>query len=140
MEKEAPLFVKKCGGISDLKELKKQKAKLKEKKLKNGIGASRISTYDITFGFLQQNMPLKKIAEERGMTAGTIASHLIKVKKDHPEANLSYYKPKAAIVKKVEAAHKKTKTKDGVSLKSIYDHLKGTVSYDDIKLSLAFIV
>ena len=89
---------------------------------------------------LQQNMPIQQIAEERGMTAGTISGHLIKIKKDHPEANLSYYKPKSSIFKKVESAHKKLKTKEGVSLKAIFDELKGNVSYDDIKLSLAFIM
>jgi hypothetical protein len=140
LEREAPLFVKKCGGITDFKELKKHKAKLKEKKKQGENSGSKNSTYEITYGFLQQNMSIKAIAEERGMTAGTISSHLIKVKKDHPEANLSFYKPKSTTFKKVEKAHKKIKTKDGVSLKGLYDELKGAVTYDDIKLSLAFIM
>lgn len=140
LEREAPLFIKKCGGITDFKELKKHKAKLKEKKKLGGNSGEKTSTYDITFTFLQKNVPIKQIADERGMSAGTISGHVIKVRKDHPEANLSFYKPKSTIFKKVETAHKKLKTKEGVSTKSIYDELKGAVTYDDIKLSLAFIM
>ena len=140
LEREAPLFIKKSGGITDLKELKKHKAKLKEKKKTSGSSGNKISTYEITYGYLQKNMPLEKIAEERGMTAGTISGHVIKVKKDHPEANLSFYKPKSSIFKKVETSYKKLKTKEGISTKAIFDDLKGGVSYNDIKLSLAFIM
>ncbi|KAA3650932.1 MAG: helicase [Bacteroidetes bacterium] len=136
--KEAPLFVKKCDGISDLKELKKHKAKLREKKIKGS--SARISTYEISYGYLKQNMPLAEIAEKRGMALSTISGHLIKVKKDHPEANLSFYKPKSSILKKVEAAHKKVRTEDGVSIKAMYEYLKGKVTYEDIHLSLAFII
>ena len=140
LEREAPLFIKKSGGITDLKELKKHKAKLKEKKKTSGSSGNKISTYEITYGYLQKNMPLEKIAEERGMTAGTISGHVIKVKKDHPEANLSFYKPKSSIFKKVETSYKKLKTKEGISTKAIFDDLKGGVSYNEIKLSLAFIM
>ncbi len=140
LEREAPLFIKKSGGITDLKELKKHKAKLKEKKKTSGSSGNKISTYEITYGYLQKNMPLEKIAEERGMTAGTISGHVIKVKKDHPEANLSFYKPKSSIFKKVETSYKKLKTKEGISTKAIFDDLKGGVSYNDIKLSLGFIM
>ena len=69
----------------------------------------------------------------------TVAGHLIKIKKDHPEANLSYYKPKAQIVKQVEGIYNKMDKSDSISIKYIYDSLKGQVTYDNIKLSLAFI-
>ena len=43
---------------------------------------------------LKQSVPLKEIAEARGLSVGTIAGHLIKIRKDHPNEDLNYYKPK----------------------------------------------
>lgn len=134
MEIAAKVFLKKCGGITDENEIKKQKEKIVLKENKD------TSTYDITFSFLKENIPLDKIAEERGMASGTIAGHLIKIKKDRPEHNFSFYKPAKAIVNKVEKAYTKQKNKKEISLKAIYDELNGKVNYQDIKLSLAFIV
>jgi len=133
LNKEASLFIEKCGGTSEEKEIKKNKGKLKGKREKE-------STYAITYSYMKQNMPLEKIAEERGMVVGTVAGHLIKIKKDYPEANLSIYKPKSAIVKLVEKEYKKVPKGENVSMKVIYDQLQGKVSYMDIKLSLAFII
>ncbi len=135
LEKEALPFIKKCGGITDFKQLKKHKARLKEK-----TSTEKSNTYELTYQLLSQNLPLSDIATERGMTVGTICNHFIKIKKDYPEANLSYYKPKSTIVNKVEAAYLKNKSSEGVSLKAIYEELNGKVNYQDIKLSLAFIM
>lgn len=135
LEKESIPFIKKCEGITDLNDLKRHKAKLREKKKRKSD-----STYEITYQYLKQQFSLEEIAEERGMTVGTICSHFIKIKKDHPEANLSHYKPSSSVVNKVEMAYKKNKTSDGVSLKTIHDELGGKVSYQNIKLSLAFII
>lgn len=135
LEKEVIPFVKSCEGLTDLKALKKHRTKLKEK-----ANTKKDSTYEITYQYLKQKFSLEEIAEERGMTVGTICSHFIKIKKDHPEANLSHYKPSSTIVNQVEMAYKKTKTSDGVSLKTIHDTLNGKVSYQNIKLSLAFII
>ncbi len=133
LEKEAKSFIKKCGGTLDPKEIKKQQGKIKQK-------LSKDTTYDLTFSYLQKDMPIEQIAIERGMAAGTIAGHLIRIKKERPEHNFSFYKPKKAIVTKVEKAYLKQNNKEGISLKAIYDNLDGKVSYQDIKLAIAFIV
>jgi len=133
LKKEALDFVRKAGGITDEKEIKKQKGKLQAKQKKQ-------STYDITFDYLKRQLPLAKIAEERGMAEGTIAGHFLKIKAEHPEANLSHYKPKKAIIKQVEAIYKSMPQTDYKSLKVIYEKLGGKVSYNEIKLALAFIV
>lgn len=135
LQKEEIPFIKKCGGLTNDKELKKHKSKLKEK-AKGKID----STYEVTYSYLKQRLPLEKIAEERGMAVGTIAGHLIKIKKDHPDANLSRYKPKKAVITLVENAYKRQAKGEAVSLKKIYEDNKGKVSYLDIKLALAFII
>jgi len=135
LKKEATTFIRECGGLSDPKEIKKRASRLREKGAKE-----KDSTYEITFGYMQQNMSLEKIAEERGMSVDTIAGHLIKIKKDHPGANLSQYKPKKQIVTQVESAYQRLPKGEAVSLKTIYEKLGGKVSYRNIKLSLAFIV
>ena len=74
------------------------------------------------------------------MTEGTIASHFMKIKVEHPEENLSYYKPKKRIVTQVERIYKELPQSDYKSLKLMYEKLGGKVSYNDIKLALAFII
>lgn len=133
LEREANNFIKKCGGLTNKKEILKQKGKIKAK-------GSKETTYDQTYELVKLNRSIKEIAEERGMVEGTIASHIIKLKKDYPEANLSAYKPKSSIFKKVELAYKSIPKKEPLSTKTIYDNLNGSVSYTDIKLALAFII
>ena len=132
LEAEAKAFIKKCGGLTNTKEVKKQKGKIKAKK-------SGESTYDITLGYLKKNISIDKIAKERGMVEGTIAGHFLKIKQENPALNLSFYKPKSTIIKKVEAEYKKIPKGDQVSFKKMYSNLNGKVSYTDIKLAIAFV-
>ena len=88
---------------------------------------------------LKQSASLKQIAEARGLSVGTIAGHLIKIRKDHPDENLNFYKPKAAVLKKVKAAYDEQPKSAPISLNAIYSKLEGKESYDDIKLAVAFI-
>lgn len=132
LESEAKAFIKKCGGLTDEKQLKKHKSKIKAKK-------SGESTYDITLGYLKKNISIDKIAKERGMVEGTIAGHFLKIKQENPEMNLSFYKPKSTIIKKVEAEYKKVPKGEPVSFKKMYANLNGKVSYTDIKLAIAFV-
>ena len=133
LENEAKKFIKKCGGTTDKKEILKQKGKIKTKSKKE-------STYDQTYDLIKLGRSISEIAEERGMVEGTIASHIIKLKKEYPEANLSKYKPKKSIVDAVEIAYKSKPKNEVLSTKSIYDELNGKVSYTDIKLALALII
>ncbi len=135
LQKEAVPFLKKCGGITNNDEIKKHKSKLKEKSK-----GKTDSTYEVTYSYLKQKLPLEKIAEERGMAVGTIAGHLIKIKKDHPDANLSRYKPKKSVITIVEKLYKKQAKGEAVSLKEIYEGANGKISYLEIKLALAFII
>jgi len=126
-------FVKKCGGLTNTEEITKTKNKLKEKQ------QGKISTYATTLIYLKQNNSLQEIAKARGLSVGTIASHLIKIRKDFPNENLNFYKPKNALLKKVKAAYDEQPKDAPISLSAIYSELGGKVSYDNIKLAIAFL-
>ena len=132
LELQASSFIRANGGITNPKEITKTKNRLKEK------AAGKISTYEATLIHLKQSVPLKDIAEIRGLSVGTIAGHLIKIRKDNPDENLSFYKPKAAIIKQVKAAYNQQSKGSTISLNAIYSKLAGKVSYNDIKLAVAF--
>jgi ATP-dependent exoDNAse (exonuclease V) alpha subunit len=133
LELISKIFLRDIGGLIDKKEITKHKNRVKEKE------SSKMSTYEVTLTHLKQSVSLKEIAEARGLSVGTIAGHLIKIRKDHPDENLNFYKPKAAVLKKVKAAYDEQPKSAPISLNAIYGKLVGSVSYDDIKLAVAFI-
>lgn len=132
----APLFIKKCGGLSNPDEIYKNKRKIKEKKAGRAV---KKSTYTITLDYLKKKMPIAEIAKDRGLSQNTISGHLIKIRKDHPDVDLNMYKPSATIIEKVRKVYDLQKSEKAKSLKMVYDGLKGKVSYDDIKLAIAFL-
>ena len=133
LEAVAPLFIKKCGGIVNTREIKNNQNKIKEKKL------DKNSTYEITLSYLKQKKTIEQIAEERGLSPGTISSHLIKICNDYPKEDFSFYKPKKAILQKVKEIYNLQTKGKPISLKAIYDGLNGKINYDAIKLSIAFL-
>lgn len=133
LELIAKVFLRDNGGLIDKKDITKHKNKLKEK------ASAKQSTYEVTLIHLKQSVSLKEIAEARGLSVGTIAGHLIKIVKDNPTENLNFYKPKAAVLKKVKAVYDEQPKSAPISLNAIYGKLGGAVSYDDIKLSVAFL-
>lgn len=141
LDDDAYSFIKACGGLTDPKEIEKNKAKLAEKKrLRKNTKKEKESTYAISLMYFKQGHSLEAIAKARGMTKGTIAGHLIKLKKDNPEVNFSQYKPKKIVMDAVEGVYQKYKVDDGYQLKGIHQALGGRVSYDDIKCALAFLI
>lgn len=137
IEKEAEAFIKESGGIVDKSEVEKRKARLKEGKSLSSKSSKKPSTHAITYEYMRQKMTLSEIAKERGLTVNTIATHLKKIKENHPEENFSLYKPKKSIIEKVKIALENIKGEK--SLKAIYDANQGKISYMDIKLAMAFI-
>ncbi len=133
LELMASVFIRDSGGLINKKEITKNKNKIKEKE------AGKMSTYAVTLIHLKQKASLKDIAETRGLSVGTIAGHLIKIRKDFPDENLNHYKPKKSTLDKVRAVYDEQPKGTAVSLNAIYGGLKGKVSYDDIKLAIAFL-
>lgn len=102
--------------------------------------ADKISTYEKTRLLLTSGRTIGEIARTRGMSVGTIASHLENLALEgairaHEVAHL---RPATEGAKKqydtVIAAIAKIGDE---KLKPIYEHLKGVYSYDDIKLARA---
>ena len=142
LEKKALAFLKHCGGLTDPKDIKRFKNKKKEKKL------PKQSTYTITKDYILKGLTIDEIAEERGLSEGTIMGHFEKIKTIYPEVDISKYKPEQALFRRVQIAHKQILAtndpdqvrEDGsVSLKALFDSLNQEVSYAEIKLAMVFI-
>ena len=93
-------------------------------------------------------MTIDEIAEERGLSEGTVMGHFEKIKTIYPEVDISKYKPEQALFRRVQIAHKQILAtndpdqvrEDGsVSLKALFDSLNQEVSYAEIKLAMVFI-
>ncbi len=137
-------FLLNSGGLIDEEAIKKNVKKKKEKK------GPKKSTYFKTKELIEDGMSLDEVAEERGMSKGTVVTHLIKIKELYPEVELDKFKPNKAVLTKVQKAYtsivKQNKESDDeddgdrpISLKSLFDFLKGKVSYEDIKQALVFV-
>lgn len=131
--KLAPAFIRKCGGTTNIKDIRKNSNKIKEKK------TSQKSTYELTLSYLQQKKSITQIAEERGLTTNTINTHIIKILENFPNEDLSFYKPKKSILKKVKSVYDLQPKNKPVSSKVIFDALNSEVSYENIKLCIAFL-
>ncbi|MFA7687595.1 MAG: AAA family ATPase [Moheibacter sp.] len=134
LEKEFRGFIIHCGGITDKKELAKQKEKLIQKGK-----VEKVSTYQITKKLVGQKLTLDEIVEKRGLGKGTILSHLIHIAETDPEIDLEIYRPDDQIFEKVKGALSQQAQEKKISLGKIYSDLGKKVSYDEIKQSLIFL-
>ena len=138
LEIKARNFVKKSGGISDKDEIKENK-----KSLEKGEKVTKKSTYLVTKQLIDKGNSLEDIVIQRGLTLGTVSTHLIKIRELYPKTDLSRFKPDTKTLNKVKNARNKLLKEVGpgerISLKPIFDLLKGEVSYDQIKMSLVFL-
>jgi hypothetical protein len=128
----APLFMEEIGGLNNPKDILKNKNRRKEKKL------GKESTYSKTLQYLKQKINIQEIAELRGLSTGTIAGHFIKIRKDNPEVDLHFYKPKKALIEKVRKVYELQDKSTKVSLNRVYEGLGKSVTYNDISLAIAF--
>jgi hypothetical protein len=142
------VFVKSCAGIEDEEEFKSNLEKLEKGiKLDNSKKEPKKSTYLITKELLDQGMDLEELSLERGLALSTIIQHLEKIKELYPNTDIHRFRPKGSLIKKVEKAWLEvelsnlegTLNSQGKPLiKAVFDHLKGTVDYNEIKLCTIF--
>jgi ATP-dependent exoDNAse (exonuclease V) alpha subunit/predicted DNA-binding protein YlxM (UPF0122 family) len=141
-EKQAIDFIKKCGGLTDTKEIEREGKKAKEKK------ASKKSTHLISKEYIEKGLSLDEIAEERGLTRGTIIGHLPKIKEKFPETDLARFRPAEDIMTQLIAVKEKLISennqenfqRDGsLTMRAFFAALDGSLSYEDIKLGMAFL-
>ncbi|MDX9705195.1 MAG: helix-turn-helix domain-containing protein, partial [Weeksellaceae bacterium] len=131
LEQEFKKFIVLCGGITDKKELIKQKEKLSQKGK-----AKKASTLEITKEYVLKKLSIKEIAEERGLTENTILGHLMKIAQSDSEIDLEIYRPKEEIIKKTKKILIKNPT---ARLGEIHERLNGEFTYNEIQRALIFI-
>ena len=138
LEVKARNFIKKSGGVIDKDEIHEN-----SKNLEKGKKLSKKSTYLVTKQLIDKGHSLEDIVIERGLTIGTVSTHLIRIADLYPQTDLSRFKPETKVLNKVKKARAKLLKEIGpgerVSLKPIFDLLKGELSYDQIKMALVFI-
>ncbi len=126
-------FLKKVGGIIDEKEIARNTAKNKDKK---EAFKEKISTYEKTLALVAEKLPLAEIAKKRGMTQGTIISHLEKLKSKDSSLDLTAYKPKEKDLKIISDAFKKS---GETKISPVYEMLNGHYSYEELRLARLFL-
>lgn len=138
LEIKAKEFVKKSGGVVDKDEIRENR-----KNLEKGKKVTKKSTYLITKQLIDKGHSLEDIVIERDLTYGTVATHLIKIAALYPKTDLRNFKPDTKVLNKVKKARnqllKEKGTGERISLKPIFDLLKGELTYNEIKLALVFI-
>jgi len=143
LEKEAVVFVRKCGGLLEEKEIEKNLKKMDGPQKKE----QKKSTYLLTKELIDQNMSLDEIVEERGVTISTVVTHLEKIKDLYPDTDIHRFRPKGSLIKKVEKAYLGLKLShneevlgaDGKpTTRAIFDMLEGKLDWMEIKLAMIF--
>lgn len=126
-------FLKKVGGTVDEKEIAKNVAKSKDK---TASPEGRVSTYEKTLALIAEKLSLAEIAVKRGMTLGTIISHLEKLKAKNSKLDLSAYKPKEKDFKIMRDAFKKS---GETKISPVHIMLDGRYSYEELRLARLFL-
>lgn len=138
LEEEALEFVKSCEGISDPEEIRGNRERLEK-----GKAIKKKSTYLVTRQLIEKGHTLEEIAIQRDLTIGTLCTHLIKISSMYPETDLSRFKPDKSTMAKVRNARKKLlgsgRHGETVSLKPLFEMLKGQLTYDQIKVALLYV-
>ena len=135
-------YIKKLGGITNNKEIQKQKKELKEKpKVTKELASIHIKTKDL----INSCDTIEQLAQERELGIDTIIKHLGILKKVDKNLDIQKYMPKVQILEKVNSAVTQIKEKNNkdnfneqgiIKLKPIFDELNEEISYNDIKIAL----
>ena len=123
-------FIVRCGGTNDEQEIKKNKTLVNKEKGK------KIPSHEVTLALLKEKKNLKDVGKARGMTLGTIISHLEKIKAGGYDLDLKPFKPKADDLKIIKKAFK---TLGDTKLSPVYKQCKGKYSFEDIRLARLFV-
>ncbi len=138
LERMAQAFIEQAGGVLDPEEILENR-----KNLEKGKKVKKRSTYLTTKKLIDQGNSLQDIAIQRDLSTGTVITHLLRIADQYPDTDLSRFRPDDATIRKVSNARKKLLGQSGnpdrVSLKPIFEILKGELSYEQIKLALVFV-
>ena len=109
--------------------------------------AEKVSTYQITKNLVLQGMDIEEMAEKRGLTKGTVLSHLIRISETDKEIDLERFRPSQELIEKVREAVAKQGSVEKPSLTRILSDLKKSMSsvsrlkigFDEIKQAQIFL-
>ena len=85
---------------------------------------------------MSEKLSLAEIAGKRGMTLGTIISHLEKLKAKNPSLDLIAYKPKEKDLKIMSDAFKRA---GETKISPVYEILGGKYPYEELRLARLFL-
>jgi hypothetical protein len=134
--------VKKLGGITNAKEIQKQKKELKEKpKVSRDLADIHLKTKDL----IKECDTIAELSDKRDLGFDTIIKHLGILKQADKDLDLQKYIPKSDTSDMIKKAIEKIKSKNDkddfseqgvIKLKPIFEELNGEVSYNEIKIML----
>ena len=136
LDEKAEEFIRSCGGLTETSEIEKRKEKIRQGRKLSIPKEKKLSTFEVSLGYFEKKLPLEEIAKERNITEETVINHLVKLKKDNPKSDFSFYRPSEKIVRQVQKAKDKLAAENAVGLKAIYEELGGKIEYKEIKLAL----
>lgn len=113
----------------------------KKVKVKTDDG-EKLNTYEITKNLIKENKTLEEMMSIKGVTAGTVYSHIDKLleQKVITQKDISYLKPKTKEFKEMLKDVKNAVDKLGdEKLTPIFNSLNRQYSFDDLKLALLFL-
>jgi hypothetical protein len=146
MESIFDSHISQLGGIVSKEKIDEERQNIKEGKPSHSAYVT--PTYIKTKHLIEKSDTLIKLAQNRGLSKGTVVQHLARIKEEEPELDINKYKPSGEAFEKVGDAVLKLQTKkfkddfteEGkLKLKSVFDALDGAVSYDDIKVCMLFL-
>lgn len=122
-------FITRCGGKVGFK---KVTIKLKPKKEK------KEPTFITTLKMIEAGKRIAEVAEERGLTEGTVMRHLedAKIRELFLPGKCMHIAPKKKDFEKMRKAFEKLDTD---ALRPVFDELKEVYSYDDLRLARLFL-
>ena len=133
------------GGVVEKEKIEEEVANIKAGKPSHSAYVT--ATHTKTKNLIEKSDTLVKLAINRKLAKGTIIQHLVLIKEEEPEIDLSKFKPKAELLDTVGTVVLKLMTKklaenftdDGkLRLKPVFEALGGELGYDDIKLCMLY--
>ncbi len=138
--------ISRLGGVVSKEKIDEEIQNIKEGKPSHSAHVT--PTHLKTKHLIAKSDTLIQLAQNRGLAKGTIVKHLAQIKEENPEIDISKYKPKGEIFKRVDDMVLKLKTEnieenfsdDGnLRMRPVFEALGEEVSYDDIRICMLFL-
>ena len=139
-------YIESLGGIINSVQIEEEKENLKAAKV--SFSSYVTPTHIKTKHLIDKSESILELAKNRGMSKGTIVTHLSKLLEEDSSLDLEKFRPstesfepiKDAVLKLKEKNNKEDFSDDGkLRLKPVFNALGGEVQYDDIRIALLFL-